>query len=295
MRRGIIRIDEERCTGCGLCIPNCPEGAIRIIDGTARLAGDLLCDGLGACIGHCPEGAISVEMREAEPYDERTVMANIVPQGPGVVRSHLAHLRDHGERRLLDEALAYCAEHGIALPEEFTASQRQAGHPLRAAHAGGCPGSRIMSFNGAAACGGSSGAASRPSRLRQWPVQLALVPPSAPFLDGADVLIAADCVPFAYADFHEELLRGRVCLVGCPKLDDTEPYLEKLAEMFGRNDIRSATVACMEVPCCSGMIRLVEAAVGRSGKRIPLETRVIGVKGDSIGRDAAAAPAGRRP
>lgn len=281
MKRQIIRIDEEKCTGCGLCIPNCPEGALQVIEGKARLVGDLLCDGLGACIGHCPEGAITVETREAEPYDERTVMENIASQDPAVVRAHLAHLRDHGERLLLDEALAYCSENEIELPDEFTSSQRQAGHPLRAAHAGGCPGSRIMHLDSAAACGESQSSAKRPSELRHWPVQITLVPPTAPFVNGADVLIAADCVPFAYPDFHGELLRGRVCLVGCPKLDDAERYREKLTEMFCRNDIRSVTVAHMEVPCCFGMVKLVENAIERSGRHIPLETRMITVRGEA--------------
>ncbi len=282
MKRQIIRIDDEKCNGCGLCIPNCPEGALRIIDGKARLVGDLLCDGLGACIGHCPEGAITIETREAERYDERTVMANVASQGPGVVLAHLQHLQEHGEWHDLDEALAYCSENGIAVPDEFTVSQRQAGHPLHAAHAGGCPGSRIMNFDSAAACDGSPAPAGAPSRLRHWPVQITLVPPTAPFLEGAHLLIAADCVPFAYADFHEELLRGKVCLVGCPKLDDAEAYIEKLSDMFRRNDIRSITVAHMEVPCCFGMVKLVDAAMERSGKRIPVETRMIGVKGNQI-------------
>lgn len=292
MKRQIIKIDEERCTGCALCIPNCPEGAIRVVDGKARLVGELLCDGLGACIGHCPEGAITVETREAEPYDERTVAAGIVRQGPAVIRAHLEHLRSHGQREYLEEALAYLSENGIEVPDDFGDSQRPAGHPLRAARSGGCPSSRIMSLSGAAARSDSYPRtasadppkdASRPSRLGQWPVQLELVPPSAPFLDGADVLVAADCVPFAYADFHERLLDGKACLVGCPKLDDAERYLEKLSEMFAKKDVRSVTVAYMEVPCCFGMVRLVETAIERSGKSIPLSARKLSVSGEPMG------------
>lgn len=279
MERGVIRIDEDRCTGCSLCIPNCPEGAIRVIDGKARLASDLLCDGLGACLGHCPEGAITIEKREAEPYDERAAVSNIARQGPNVLRAHLEHLRDHGQEQYLAEALAYCRESGIDLPEGFGSSRRHE-HPLHAAHAGGCPGTRIMNDIGAAARSVSSTGGARPSRLQHWPVQIMLVPPTAPFLGDADVLIAADCVPFAYADFHEELLRGRACLVGCPKLDDARLYEEKLAETFRRNDVRSVTVAHMEVPCCFGLVKLVESAIARSGKRIPLETRMITVRGE---------------
>ena len=217
MKRQIITIDENRCTGCGLCIPNCAEGALRIIDGKARLVSDLFCDGLGACIGHCPEGAITMEIREAEPYDESKVMENIARRGPNVIKAHPA--------RALD----------------------------------GCP-----------------------SRLRQWPVQIMLVPPDAPFLDGADLLVAADCVPFAYASFHENLLAGKALLVGCPKLDDAEHYLEKLTEMFKRADVRSVTVAHMEVPCCSGLVRLVERAIRDSGKDIPFEARTIGIRGNEM-------------
>ena len=237
MKRQIIKIDDERCTGCGQCIPNCHEGALQIIDGKARLISDFFCDGLGACIGHCPEGAITTETREAGEYDEGKVMENIVRQGPNVVAARLA----------------------------------------------ACPGSRVMSLApDAAACEGTDQAANMPSRLRQWPVQIMLVPPQAPFLAGADVLIAADCVPFAYAGFHEKLLKGKVLLVGCPKLDDAELYREKLAEMFRHNDIKSITVAHMEVPCCFGMARLVESAIRNSGKDIPFTTRMISVKGEEL-------------
>lgn len=279
MERGVIRIDEDKCTGCSLCIPTCPEGAIRVIDGKARLVSDLLCDGLGACLGHCPEGAITIEKREATPYDERAVVANIARQGANVLRAHLEHLRAHGQAEYLAEALAYCRERDIGIPEGFESARRHE-HPLHAAHAGGCPGTRIMSDIGAAARAVSGPLDARASRLQHWPVQIKLVPPTAPFLANADVLIAADCVPFAYADFHEELLRGRVCLVGCPKLDDARLYEEKLAEMFRRNDVRSVTAAHMEVPCCFGLVKLAASAIARSGKRMPLETRTITVRGE---------------
>jgi ferredoxin len=236
MKRQIIKIDEEACTGCGLCIPNCSEGALRIVDSKARLVGDFCCDGLGACIGHCPEGAITIETREAEAFNESKVRENLA-------RSESNHSSEH--------------------------------------HAG-CPGSRIMNLEPVTAPGETGRQAGRPSRLRHWPVQIVLVPPNAPFLDGADVLITADCVPFAYADFHETLLDGKVLLVGCPKLDDADSYREKLAGMFAQNDVRSVTVAHMEVPCCFGMVRLVESAIEDSGKSIPLQTRKISVKGEAM-------------
>ena len=295
MKRQIITIDENLCTGCGLCIPNCPEGALQIIDGKARLVSDLFCDGLGACIGHCPEGAIATETREAEPYDESTVMENIVRCGPNVIKAHLAHLRDHKQDEFFREALAYLVERDIEIPAEFFEPVCRCGerdHPAPAF--AGCPGSRIVNFEAADECGSTAPSSSaagtaspekpadRSSRLRQWPVQLMLVPPGAPFLDGADLLVAADCVPFAYADFHENLLAGKVLLVGCPKLDDAAHYLEKLTAMFKQNNVRSVTVAHMEVPCCTGLVRLVERAISDSGKEIPLEARMIGIKGNEI-------------
>ena len=285
MQRQIITIDEDLCNGCGECIPNCPEGALQIIDGKARLISDLFCDWLGACIGHCPEGAITTETREAHAYDESKVMENIVRQGPNVVSAHLAHLKDHAQDEYFREALAYLVENDVEIPPKFLEPSCRCGdlEPPKSQFAG-CPGSRVMNLETTAACEDPAsqerGPAGRPSRLRQWPVQIMLVPPQAPFLEGADVLIAADCVPFAYADFHETLLKGKVLLVGCPKLDDAELYREKLTEMFRRNDVRSVTVAHMEVPCCFGMVKLVESAIGNSGKSIPLETRMIGVKGE---------------
>ncbi len=307
MKRQIITIDEDLCTGCGLCIPNCPEGALQIIDGKARLVSDLSCDGLGACIGHCPEGAMKTETREAEPYDESKVMENIVRGGPNVITAHLAHLRDHNQDEYFREALACLVDRDIEIPAEFFEPacrcgdlDRSAAVPFRAPAdspvraTGGCPGSRIVNFETDAACASTArpssapGTASpsapedRPSRLRQWPVQIMLVPPNAPFLNGADLLVAADCVPFAYAGFHENLLSGKVLLVGCPKLDDAEHYLEKLTAMFKGNDVRSVTVAHMEVPCCTGLVRLVERAIRESGKNIPFEARMIGIKGKEM-------------
>ncbi len=268
IRRKIIRIDEEKCTGCGDCIPNCPEGALQVIDGKARLVSDLFCDGLGACIGHCPVGAITVEEREAEPYDERKVIERIVAQGPNVLRAHLDHLRDHGADDYLHEALDYLREHDIPVPEPEPASS-------------GCPGARAMCLEPAGATEGEpSGRAV--SRLRHWPVQIALVAPIAPFLDGADVVVVADCVPFAYANLHEDFLKGRAVLVGCPKLDDAEAHIKKLAAIFEHNGIRSIEVVHMEVPCCFGMVRVAQEALQRCGKDLPLQTTKIGIGGEVV-------------
>jgi len=271
VRRKIIRIDEEKCTGCGDCIPNCPEGALQVIDGKARLVSDLFCDGLGACIGHCPVGAITVEEREAEPYDERKVIERIVAQGPNVLRAHLDHLRAHGADDYVREALDYLREHDIPEPEPASS---------------GCPGARAMCLEPAEATEGEpSGRAV--SRLRHWPVQIALVAPIAPFLDGADVVVVADCVPFAYANLHEDFLKGRAVLVGCPKLDDAEAHIKKLAAILEHNDIRSIEVVHMEVPCCFGMVRVVQEALQRCGKNLPLQTTKIGIGGEVVETSAA--------
>lgn len=278
MRRKIIEIDEGKCTGCGLCIPNCPEGALQVIDGKARVVSDLLCDGLGACIGHCPEDAIRIVEREAEPYDERRVMENIVKGGANLIRAHLDHMREHGQSEYLAQAEAFLRGRRIAVPgsDSTPAGRAGGGSPH-----GGCPGARVMDMRGGSDAAGTSRAQS-PSRLSQWPVQIRLVPPEAPFFRDADLLIAADCVPFAYADFHEDLLRGRTLLVGCPKFDDTDMYREKIAAILELNEVRSVTVARMEVPCCYGLVRIVEEALQRSGKDSPFEEVVIGIRGERL-------------
>jgi ferredoxin len=278
MKRQIIRIDDEKCNGCGLCIPNCPEGALQIIDGKARLVSDLFCDGLGACIGHCPEGAITVEEREAGEYDEPSVIENVARQGENVVRAHLEHLEEHGQHDHLKEAIAYLVEKELGVPEEFAAP---AGGAARVPVAG-CPGCQVSDFRDNGDRTETTDDAPVPSELRQWPVQIKLVPPSAPYLQNADLLIAADCVPFSYADFHRDFLRGRVLLVGCPKLDDAAYYREKLTEIFKLNDIRSITVVQMEVPCCFGLMKIVKAALAAAGSEAPVENVVIGVKGERL-------------
>jgi ferredoxin len=279
-KRKIISIDEEKCTGCAECIPNCPEGALQVIDGKARLVSDLFCDGLGACVGHCPTGAMTVEEREAEPYDERRVMENIVQAGPNTIAAHLKHLKDHGADDYLREAVAYLEEQGIDAPGKAPADVPEA--PFL----GGCPGTRVRELAPAdpAPAAADAPTAKRPSHLRNWPVQLKLVPPIAPWLKGADLLIAADCVAFALPDFHEELLEGRVLLIGCPKLDDGEAYVTKLAAVFEANAVKSVTVAHMEVPCCFGLVEIVKAAIERSGTDVPYFEVTVGIQGGVLAR-----------
>ena len=278
-KRKIIRIDQDKCTGCGLCIPNCPEGALQMIDGKARLISDLFCDGLGACIGECPEGAITIEERDAQAYDEKKVMENISRQGKNVIKAHLEHLKEHGEENLLGQAVDFLKERKIDIPGEETESNPHAHHH----HATECPGSKIMDFRKkeerVSKDGHSSGGE---SSLRQWPVQIMLVPSTAPYFNNADLLIAADCVPFAYADFHKDLLKGKILLVGCPKLDDADFYTEKLTQIVKANSIKSVTCVHMEVPCCSGLVKIAKSALSASGKQVPLKEVTIDIKGGKI-------------
>ena len=272
-KRKIIKIDDEKCNGCSLCIPNCPEGALQIIDGKARLVSDLFCDGLGACIGHCPEGAINIEEREAEPYNESKVMRNIVKQGENVINAHLEHLRDHNATEYLNEALGFLKKKNIENPLKKVKT-----HHATSDDAPCCPGTKVMDFGKPKEK--TKNAARVTSELRQWPIQIKLVPPFAPYLKEADLVIAADCVPFSYANFHEDFLKNKILLIGCPKLDDCEFYKEKLANIFKTNDIKSITCVHMEVPCCFGLVSLVKGAIETSGKKIPFSDVTVTIDGE---------------
>lgn len=272
-RRKVITIDEKKCNGCGACIPNCPEGAIQIIGGKARLISDLFCDGLGACLGACPQGAIHIEERQAQGYDERKVMENIVTHGPEVIRAHLRHLKEHNQERHLAEAKAYLKERGIAEPPDGSAA------PLSG---GGCFGSRMIDLRRKAVEPLRREGREAASMLENWPVQLKLVPVDATYFNGADLLVAADCVPFAYASFHEDLLKGKVLVIACPKLDDIGYYQEKLVGIFSHNNISSVTYAHMEVPCCFGLAGALRSALEEAGKAIPFEEVTISIKGERI-------------
>jgi NAD-dependent dihydropyrimidine dehydrogenase PreA subunit len=273
MKRKIISIDENKCTGCGQCIPDCPEGAIRLIDGKARLISDLFCDGLGACIGTCPEGAICVIEHEAAPYDEKTVMENIVRRGPPVIKAHLEHLTSHGQTDLYNQAIEYLKEHKINIPGNL--------HAGRLPQHDACPGSAARSIPRNRPSSARPPSAKAESELRQWPVQLNLLNPAAPYFDDADLLISADCAPFAFAEFHAELLRDKILIIFCPKLDsDIEGYIAKLAEIFSRHKVKSITVAHMEVPCCGGVRYVVDRALERSAKKIPVSEKTITIQGE---------------
>lgn len=231
MIRKVIQIDEEKCTGCGICADACHEGAIGMVDGKARLLRDNYCDGMGDCLPTCPTGAITFVEREADAYDEAAVAEN---------KKKMEAIR-------------------------------------QTPHAGGCPGSRIrqMEHREDPAVGGK---ASIPSQLRNWPVQIKLAPINAPYFDGARLLIAADCTAYAYANFHQEFIRGKVTLVGCPKLDAVD-YTEKLTAILQNNDVQSLTVVRMEVPCCGGLEMAARNALQRSGKFIPWQVVTISIDG----------------
>ncbi len=274
MKRKIIRIDHEKCTGCGLCISDCPEGALQLIDGKARLVGDLLCDGLGACLSACPEDAISVEEREAEPYDEARVLGNIIPQGHNVIRAHLEHLSRHGQQDYLKQALACLKERNIDVSPGLES-------PARRSAAGQCAGSRSQAFLRRDRV--EEDGLSRQSQLTHWPVQLHLISPSAAHYRDSDLVLAADCVAYALADFHKDYLKGRTLAIACPKLDaNQEVYQEKLTALIDQACVRSICVMIMQVPCCNGLLRQAAEAASRARRRVPVRCIVVGLQGEIL-------------
>jgi ferredoxin len=302
MQRNIIEIDETLCNGCGLCIPNCHEGALQIIDGKARLISDLFCDGLGACIGYCPEGAIQIIEREAEPYDEWKVMETIVPKGRNTILAHLDHLRDHNETVFLNEAIRFLKENNIDMSPEkaekgslktsgketFSSLSEARQNVQSAGCGGGCPGALPVDFQidkeqvEQAAVQEDIGI-NVPSELRQWPVQLHLLNPQASCFRNADVILAADCVAFAMGNFHARFLKGKSLAIACPKLDtNKESYVQKLTSMIADAGIRSLTVVMMEVPCCGGLLGMAQNAMEQAGRNIPVKKVIVGIRGEVL-------------
>ncbi len=230
--RNIVKIDEDKCNGCGDCVNACAEGAIQIIDGKAKLVSEIYCDGLGACLGHCPMDAITIEKRESAVFDEKAT-------------------------------------------EEHLKKQKQ---PEEKPLACGCPGTMAQSFKKDPPAEGAG--ADVPSQLAQWPVQLKLVSPAAPYFKGADLLLVADCVPFAMGDFHNKLLKQKPIAIGCPKLDDVDFYIEKLSDIITQSGLKSLTVVHMIVPCCSGLTYIAKQAVEKSGADLDLEDITISLEGE---------------
>jgi len=273
MKRQIVKIDEELCDGCGLCIPNCAEGALQIINGKARLISDLFCDGLGACLGHCPQGAITIEEREAEPYDEWKVMDYIVEAGHDVIKAHMEHLRNHGEFEYLAIAKKYLQEKGFEIELSEEAPKEEGCHT-------GCPESKTLDMRDEMN-NQTVEAGKRASHLSHWPIQLHLVSPNASYYRDADLLLAADCVGFSYPDFHKDFLKGKSLAIACPKLDtNKQVYLDKLITMINEAKIKSIHVLIMTVPCCGGLFQLVQQAVEMSERKVPVKISVIDVKGE---------------
>jgi Pyruvate/2-oxoacid:ferredoxin oxidoreductase delta subunit len=242
MKRKIIRIDEEKCNGCGLCVPACAEGAIGITDGKARLVAEKYCDGLGACLGECPQDALTIVEADVEAFDIHAAEAQVRALKPAP------------------------PPEGPAMPC-------------------GCPSTLIRLFSSTTACDKTGQLIAQdkpPSALSHWPVQIRLVPPTAPFLKNADLLVTADCTPVAYTGFHQDFLAGKAVLMGCPKFDDVAAYVEKFTEIFRRNAIRSVTVLVMEVPCCQGLPAIIRKAMAQSGQGIPLSVVVISLRGEIL-------------
>ena len=271
MKRQVIQINEALCNGCGVCVRGCHEGALQLIDGKAVMISDHYCDGLGACIGDCPVGAISLEEKEAASYDEIAVIKRLIPKGKKVLQAHLKHLKDHQAMVWLEEATSFLR----AQPGDWGDLSTQ-----------GSPGSRSREITVP-----QSPSMERPagtvmassSELRQFPVQLHLINPRAGFWQQADVLLAADCTAFASGEFHRRFLKGKSLAIACPKLDqNTSLYVDKLKAMMDVSEIKTLTVLVMEVPCCNGLMRLVQTACEQAGRKIPIRRIVLSVTGEVL-------------
>ncbi len=280
MKRTIIKIDEELCNGCGLCVSGCHEGALQLIDGKARMISELYCDGLGACIGDCPEGAIELEEREAEPYDEIKTMERMIDKGETTIKAHLKHLQDHKQDEYVNQALEYLKAKNIHIQiNNMTTHQEKTGHEHGQC---GCPGSATQDFR-AAKKETQGGNVEAPSELAQWPVQLHLVNPQAPYFQNADVLLAADCTAFAVGNFHDKFLKGKSLAIACPKLDSNmDIYEEKIAAMIDLAKINTLQVLIMQVPCCGGLLQIAKNAAQKAARKIPVKLTVISLQGETL-------------
>lgn len=239
IKRKIVQIDEDLCNGCGECVPGCAEGALRVIDGKARLVLEIYCDGLGACLGHCPQGAIQIIEREADEFDEEAV-EEYLKKTEKTVQAKVPHACPSGRLEIFESPCDNANKPGLITSET--------------------------------------------SALSHWPVQIKLVPPAAPFLRGADLLVTADCIPVAYPNFHNDFLKERVVMIGCPKFDNVQEYVNKFAEIFRIADVKSVTVMEMEVPCCSKLPLIVQKGMELASKQVPMEEVVISIRGKILKR-----------
>ncbi|AGB42080.1 hypothetical protein Halha_2202 [Halobacteroides halobius DSM 5150] len=252
-KREIIRIDEDKCNGCGECIVGCHEGALQIVDGVAKLVNEEFCDGFGDCIGECPTGALTIEEREAKEFD-------------------LEATKDHVEKVRGEEAV----EEMMKAQAEHADEDKKESHGH--GHTDGCPGSRMRMMN-KDNTKSSGEEVEVESQLEQWPIQIHLLPPTAPYFKNADLLITADCVPAAYGNYHQKMLKGKAVAMGCPKLDDAQAYVDKLTAIIRENNLNSITVARMEVPCCGGLVRIAEQAIQGANSELVLEVETVGING----------------
>ena len=304
MKREIIQIDEEKCDGCGICIPNCHEGALQIIDEKAVLISDLMCDGLGACIGHCPQDALTIEEREAEPYDEIAVMKEMIQKGKNVVTAHMKHLKDHQEHAFLKQGVQFLLENKEKLdfnPVEIIqevhhhdkpqniSQETKAPEPseLHMQSGCGCQGSQEMSFQaGGQAEPAGEGVSDQPSALRQWPVQMHLINPGAGYFKDSDLLMSADCVAYSLGNFHAKHLQNKSLVIACPKLDSNmEVYEQKLTALIDHAGVNTITVMIMEVPCCGGLIQLVQSATSKAQRKVPVKAVQVGIQGEILAEE----------
>ncbi len=285
MKRDIIKIDEKICNGCGACIPNCHEGALQIVDGKAILISDLMCDGLGACIGHCPLGAISIEKREAEPYNETKVIAEMITKGKNTVIAHLKHLKEHNENVFMEEGIKFLKENEEKLDfniSEIIQAVLNEEIPTPSKCGGGCPSAAPIEFKPRIESK-SQEANENCSALGQWPVQMHLINPLASYFKNSDLLLAADCTAFSFGNFHSKLLNGKTLAIACPKLDNSlDFYTNKLIKLINEATINSLTVTVMEVPCCGGLLQIAKNAIQNANRKIPLKLIIISIDGNII-------------
>ncbi len=299
--RKIVLIDEDKCDGCGICIPSCAGGALQIIDSKAKLVNEKFCDGLGSCLGECPQDAITVVDQLADDFDERLVEQHLVAHEPnqythedtlacGCPSSSVQQFEGHGA--VIGETHHHAdKEDTLACGCPSSSVQQFEGHGavIGEAHhhadkedtlACGCPSDALTGFGTTSP--GTTAVTRQVSTLGHWPVKVTLVPPQAPFLQGTNLALTADCVPFAYANFHQDFLKGHSLLIACPKLDDAEAHLWKLTDILSQSSVNSLTVLHMEVPCCFGLVQIAKQAIAASGEDIPFREVTIGVRGEAL-------------
>ncbi len=294
MKRTVIKIDEDLCNGCGNCVTGCHEGALQLINNKAVMVSELYCDGLGACIGECPVGAIELIEKEAQPYNENSVMERISPKGEKVVFAHLKHLKDHGEMLWFNQGVEWLNNNGfkfdISSLTDNSASQEQPRSKEGETMLCGCPGSMERDFRDVKPVSSEftplRNISAQQSELKQWPVQLHLLNPAAQFFQNSDVLLASDCSAFTSGFFHSDFLKNKTLAIACPKLDSNlESYVDKIRIMIDNSKINTLTVLMMEVPCCGGLLLLAKKAREKSIRNVPIKSIYLSVRGEVLSEE----------